>query len=423
MARQPISETQGNFADYQSYLPIVLLNYNILDSDFDHDGRVTTDFSGGEDFAYAVAVQPDGKIIVAGYADSVDFGIARYNPDGSLDTTFGGDGRVTTDISGDIDHGSGVALQPDGKILLAGRAYLGGDCDFALVRYNTDGSLDMSFSGDGKVTTDFSGNLDFGYAIVVQPDGKIAFAGSTMDDSYDFALARYNPNGSLDTSFSGDGKVNTNFSIYSADNAYGIILQPDGKLVVAGGTGLGNSNFALARYNPDGSLDTTFNSDGLVTTDFFGHNDYAYGVVQQSDGKIVAAGYAATSMGSDYALVRYNQNGSLDTTFGSNGLVTTDFYGLNGDFGKAVLLMPDNKIVVAGNSGNNFALARYKPDGNLDTAFDTDGKVITDFGGFDIGTSVTLQLDGKIIVAGYVSIDATYDFGVARYRCACQVSP
>jgi uncharacterized delta-60 repeat protein len=211
-----------------------------LDTSFDDDGMVTTDF-GGLDEALGVAIQADGKIVAAGRGTAVgDFALARYNRDGSLDTSFDGDGKVTTDFGSPFDVALGVAIQPDGRIVAAGTA--AGD-DFALARYNRDGTLDTSFDGDGKVTTDF-GAMDAALgAPAIQPDGKIVAAGYTTAGG-DFALARYNRDGSLDTSFDGDGKVTTDFGS-PFDVAAGVAMQPNGRIVAAGGDG---GDFALARY-------------------------------------------------------------------------------------------------------------------------------------------------------------------------------
>ncbi len=336
-----------------------------LDPSFDTDGRVTTDF-GGFDTAQAVAVQADGKIITAGRTfpsgGSNDFALARYNTDGSLDTTFNGDGRVTTDFGGD-EVAEGVAVQTDGKIVAAGRT--GGVVDFALVRYNTDGSLDTTFNGDGRVTTDFGGD-EVAVAVAVQADGSIVAAGGSTVGSNDFALARYNRDGSLDTTFDTDGKVTTD--VGGNDQLWDAALQADGKIVAVGNVfaGPGGSDLALVRYNTDGSLDTTFDTDGKVTTDFAGGSEQAKTVALQADGKIVAAGDSSTGSDLDFALARYNTDGSLDTTFNGDGKVTTDFNGSSDQaFGLAV--QADGKIVAAGSAsmipGQDMGLARYEGGG------------------------------------------------------------
>ena len=253
--------------------------------------------------ARGVALQGDGKIVVVGGGGSgADFALARYNTDGSLDTSFSGDGKLTTDF-GSSDAGAAVAVQGDGKIVAVG----GSAGDFALARYNPNGSLDTSFSGDGKQTTDFGGFGQVAAGVALQGDGKIVVAGNggSTGNSVDFALARYNTDGSLDTSFSGDGKQKTDFGDF--DVATGVALQADGKIVAVGVTRAGGGDFALARYNPNGSLDTSFSGDGKQTTDF-GGSDGANGVVLQGDGKIIAVGDSGAGDG-DFALARYNTTG------------------------------------------------------------------------------------------------------------------
>jgi uncharacterized delta-60 repeat protein len=316
----------------------------------------------GNDYGRAVALQSDGKIVVAGSShngSTDDFAVARYNHNGSLDTTFDSDGKVTTAISSFNEGAYAVALQSDGKIIAAG--YSNGA--FALVRYNNNGSLDTTFDNDGKVTTAI-GSGDLGFAVALQPDGKIVVAGASFNGiEDDFALARYKSNGSLDTTFDSDGKVTTHFG--SVDNGRALAIQPDGKIVVAGFTvkSMTNNDFALARYNSNGSLDTTFDTDGKVTSEF-GNSENALAMALQSDGKIIVAGtsYNNSSGEGDFILTRYNSNASLDTTFDTDGIVTTSI-GNEYDFGRAVAIQADGKIIVAGEvidgTQDDFALVRY----------------------------------------------------------------
>ena len=355
---------------------------------FSSYGKLTTDFGGGSGGS-SVVMQADGKIVVAGtsYAsDNIsgdDFALARYNTDGSLDTTFSGDGKVITDFGGD-DGGNSVVMQADGKILVVGSTYNGSSSDIALARYNTDGTLDTNFSDDGKATTNFGS----GHCVVMQGDGKILVAGSESNDSgNDFALARYNSDGSLDTTFSGDGKVTTDFG-EGDDHGYSVVMQPDGKIIVAGFDFNYSGDFVLARYNADGTLDTTFSDDGKVVTDF-GGDDYGFSVVMQPDGKIIVAGLRSF----DFAVARYNSDGTLDTTFSGDGKVTTDFGGYDG--GYSVVIQADGKIVVAGSSGfsnfissADFALARFNSDGSLDTISDITPPTVLIFTPIDGATAV-----------------------------------
>lgn len=357
---------------------------------------------------------------------------------GDLDSTFDGDGKLTTDFGG-TEEARDLAFQQDGKIVVAGNIQ-GGTAtltDFSLARYNPDGSLDTSFDGDGELITDFGGGNEFLRTVTVQRDGKIMAAGETSSSTSPIALAiaRYNPDGSLDTSFDGDGKLTAGFF---GDQIYDVAFQQDGKVVVAGNAfnlATGGSDFALARYNPDGSLDTTFDGDGKLTTDFGETSrDYAYALAMQQDGKIVAAGAAAPDpdqLSSDFGVARYNPDGSLDTSFSADGKVATDFYGSN-DGATDLAVGQDGKMVVVGNAidlaagGNSdFGVARYNPDGSLDTSFGGDGRITTDFGCAngcnDRANALGLQSDGKIVAAGDTN-HPSYDFALARYSSENSVS-
>jgi uncharacterized delta-60 repeat protein len=337
-----------------------------LDTSFDNDGIQTTSIGSVQDIAYSVVMQSDGKIVAAGYSDNgsnVDFAVVRYNTDGSLDTTFGTAGKVRTAIGSGSDVANSVVMQSDGKIVAAGYSYNGSNVDFAVVRYNTDGSLDTSFDLDGIVTTAVGSSNDTGRSVVVQSDGKIIVVGSSENlTGIEFAVVRYNTNGSLDTSFDTDGKATTAVGS-SQDQARSVVLQSDGKIVAAGFSANGsNFDFAVVRYNTNGSLDTSFDTDGKVTTDVGLALDISNSVVMQSDGKIVAAGYSRNGSNDDFAVVRYDSNGSLDTTFSGDGIVTTAV-GAGNDRGYSVAMQSDGKIVAAGYSYSgtkyDFAVVRY----------------------------------------------------------------
>lgn len=398
-----------------------LVRYNAngsLDDSFGNGGIVTTTV-GNISVATSLALQSDGKIVAAGYSwltwNDYDFALARYNADGSLDTTFSDDGKVITPISGGLDYINSVALQGDGKIVVAGNGYGdGGDSDFVLARYNTDGSLDSSFDGDGKVLTDFDNYDDSARGVVIQGDGKIVAAGFKSGTSYyDFALARYNLDGTLDISFDGDGKVTTPITMIDYDAAYAIALQADGKIIAAGyKVVVSDTDFALTRYNTNGSLDTSFGGDGIVLTNIGNRNDVANSVALQADGKIIVAGMSSTRLTGEFALVRYNPDGSLDTSFGTDGIVTTVF---GTDYAEvtAVVVVSDGKIVAVGTSwydnNSKVALARYNPDGSLDLGFGSNGKIVTAIGGGR--RAVAIQPDGKIVVAGFDN-----SFTLVRYN-------
>jgi uncharacterized delta-60 repeat protein len=354
--------------------------------------------------------------------------------DGDLDPTFGTGGMVMTDINRSTDLANAVAIQADGKLIVVGTSYRHNDFsdeDFVVTRYNTDGTLDNTFGGRGRVRTDFPGLAAVPSSVVIQPDGKIVVAGGAFPLFTflgDFKVVRYNPNGSLDTSFGDGGIVTTNFP--QGSYAFDLALQSDGKIIAAGTVfvdfdpgEMSDTDFALARYNPDGTPDTTFGNGGTVTTDFLGHEDDAFSVLIQPDGKIVAVGSAndpATFY--DFAAARYLINGTIDTTFGVAGKVHTDFGDQNFDRARSAALQPDGRIVAAGfaisqNGGvQNFAVARYTSNGVLDTTFSRDGKTQIDFGNCcQSATKVLLQSDGKIIAVGGSNGESSEDdFLLAR---------
>ena len=393
--------------------PSALAQDGSLDLSFDSDGKVTTDF-GDIDGAYDVVLQPDGKIIVAGTgATGAAFILARYNSNGTLDNTFDVDGKQSTVFGGKGDFGHSVALQSDGKIVLAGyTTILGVRKDFALARYDNNGTLDNSFGTGGKVK-DSAGFENTAYALAIQSDGKIVVTGtsssysSTVGDYYRFVLLRYNINGTLDNSFDGDGKVLCDSG--SIRDAFATVIQTDGKIIIAGTI---DSNFALYRFNSNGSLDNTFGVAGKVITDIaFSSLDIIYSLALQSDGKIIAVGTTTnSSTNSDIALIRYNSNGSVDNTFGSAGKVITNIGAF--DEGASLAILSNGKLLVSGSSDNQFAVLRYNANGSLDNTFDVDGKVFTTIGSISAGTSLAIQSDDKIVVAGI----SDGDFAVTRYN-------
>jgi uncharacterized delta-60 repeat protein len=410
-----------------------------LDPTFGSGGKVSTFVGSTPAEANAVAIQADGKIVAAGGTDvreglQGDFVLTRYNTDGSLDPTFGDHGIVITSFTPNDDHSFGVAIQEDGKIVAVGYSGDGtgnlSDIKLTLARYRADGTLDTTFGDAGKVRTDVGPCDDYALGVVIQPDGKIVTGGiaffGTECDNGEFAVARCNTNGTLDHSFGKNGTVTTD-PTPGSDFAFATALQPDGKIVVSGPSGLGGPDptFGLARYNSDGSLDRAFGKQGKVTTNFTPFVDWANGLAIQGDGKIVAAGFSGAGSGNEaWALARYNTDGSLDGTFGAGGKVTTDFSSSD-DEGRDVAIQADGKIVVVGDSqqGNrsmiSFALARYTTNGSLDPTFGTGGKVLTDFTPQqDSAAGVAIQADGKIVAAGIAKTgEATNHsvIAVARY--------
>ncbi len=392
-----------------------------LDNTFNGDGKVTTRVGSLDGFGESAAIQSNGKIVVAGYAGNgvnYEFALVRYNADGTLDNSFGNGGIVVTYFGDTVSFGYAVAIQTDGKIVVAGTSYDGLQQldDFALARYDTDGSVDNTFGTGGIVTTDFGNSDDYGESVAIQSDGKIIVAGTSdiynvPDNVQAFALARYNTNGTLDGSFGVEGVVATNF--YNSDNyGHSVVIQPDGKILVAGSSSNIDSIISIALMRYE-TNGTPDSSFGVngIDTTIIGSNSSGNSVVLQPDGKIVVAGYA----GDNFAVVRYTISGTLDTTFGTGGKDTTGF-GTSVAVGNSVVIQADSEIVAGGSTGSAFALARYKVNGIPDSTFGTNGKITTTFTGVDDEAySLALQPDGKIVAAGYTEIDTAYYFATARY--------
>jgi len=411
-----------------------------LDPTFGTGGTLMTDINRSTDLAQAVALQADGKLVVVGQTyknndySTEDFAVARYNTDGTLDTTFGRGGKVRTDFPGLAAVPSAVVIQPDGKIVVAGGAFplftFAGN--FEVVRYNPNGSLDGSFGNGGIVTTTFPEG-SYAFDVALQPDGKIIAAGTVFVDfipgessNTDFALARYNPDGTPDATFGNGGQVSTDF-VGLEDDAFSILIQPDGKIVAVGSANDPATfyDFAAARYLSNGTIDTTFGVAGKVRTDFGDQNfDRARSAALQTDGRIVAAGFAISQNGGvqNFAVARYTSNGVLDTTFSRDGKTQIDF-GNCCQSATKVLLQSDGKIITVGGSNgesseDDFLLARLNPRGSLDNTFGVGGQVRTSFGDLNGGANgAALQSDGKIVAVGFQATFSNQfsNFALARY--------
>jgi uncharacterized delta-60 repeat protein len=391
------------------------------------------------DWAYALALQRDGKLVVAGRSvgGGWRFALARYTPRGWLDPTFGRGGAVLTAV-GSHSYARALAIQRDGKLVAAGRIYVGGlDDDFAVVRYTPGGRLDTTFGRGGTAQTSFSlrpRTSDEASGVAIQRDGKLVVAGEsgrTLSGVYRFALARYTAHGALDASFGRGGKVLTRFG--SDGVALAVAIQRDGRIVAAG---YGRSSFALARYTVRGRLEQSFGQGGTVLTKL-GEESFANDVAIQPDGKIVAVGGAGFE---DFGLARYTAAGRLDQSFGDGGKVVTNIGFIqrpgegmdpSNDRALAVAMQRDGKLVVTGSSDalavegekgccvEDFTLARYDADGTLDPSFGDDGIVLTHFVGNSYAEGVVIQPDGKIVAAG----GGAGSFVLARYTTSGKLDP
>jgi uncharacterized delta-60 repeat protein len=400
-----------------------------LDTSFGRDGKAITGFGTRSSGASAVSIQADGRIVAVGGAHGPGdrFALARYTRKGRLDPSFGGDGRVSFRFRGD-SSAADVAIQANGKIVVVGRDR----SKFGVARLKPDGTLDRSFGGDGEVITGFDGSAAYAYAVAIQANGKIVVAGVDYpgcggDDS-NFALARYRRDGSLDPTFGDGGRVITEVGAFCVANTFisALAVQEDGKIVAVGSSA--GAAFVLARYDSEGALDPTFGGDGLVTTAFpdslaLEANDVALG----SDGTILAAGWAfyetAGGLTDRFALARYLSDGTLDTTFSGDGMVSTGFPtsghsccpGVAGAEADGVAIQADGGIValgtVRGHGRSGFALARYDEGGTLDPTFGGDGRVISRFGRRSLAYGLAIQENRRIVAAGF----GRGKFALARY--------
>jgi uncharacterized delta-60 repeat protein len=399
-----------------------------LDSTFGVGGKAIITIAASKSVALAVASQGE-KTIVAGYifnGDVNDMVVARLDSSGSLDATFGSSGSTIVQIPAGNSAPTSLAIQSDGKIVVVGSVNVGTNRKFALVRLDLNGALDPSFGTGGIVTTSLGISQDVANSVVIQPDGKILVGGwSRQASSPDFAIVRYQSNGSLDSSFGTGGFVLTNFNGTSQDTGECIALSPDGKIILGGtyNDHVTGSFLAVAKYLPNGALDVTFGSGGKVTTFVASTPGNTNGSVEtlaiQNDGKIVVGGHFSNGTKGSFLLGRYLPSGVLDANFGIEGIVISNLTSGH-DYGECVLVQPDGKILFAGYSlpisrASDFLLARYNANGILDPTFGSGGRVVTDFGADDEASSMVLQSDGRVVLAGLTRSGPTHNFALARY--------
>lgn len=342
--------------------------------------------------------------------------IPAFAAPGDLDTGFGTSGFVRVETGSSMVYTgleSSAALQSDGKLVITRTVSNGSNNDFITVRLNADGSFDDTFGTGGKIITIFGSDQDISESVVIQPDGRIIVGGSSNASGWRLALTRFLPDGTPDPSFGTGGKVLTT-AAEGASSAKGMLLQADGKIVTAGSVPGDYNDFAVVRFNTDGSLDSSFGTNGRATTSIGTglSNDWATCLALQPDGKIVAAGYSD----GDFAVVRYLANGALDTSFGGNGKVVTDAGG--GGFLESIAVQADGRIVVAGGGGgDDFGLVRFNANGTLDTSFSSDGKLAIPVGDdYSAAYSLRVQADGRLLVAGIAQKLISYGLGLEFLR-------
>lgn len=392
-----------------------------LDNSFNFNGKVTTNI-GSDDGATDVAIQPDGKIVCVGYnfaGTNSKFAITRYDSAGVADATFGVNGVVTTDLTTGYDQAFAVALQADGKIVVGGMMWVSAKGKCAVVRYNADGTIDNTFGTSG--TASFAiGTADCGVSdMVIQPDGKIVVVSNATIAAIarDMAIARLNNDGSLDATFGTGGITTVDFN-NGNDYVFTLSMQSDGKFIMGGASEDALSSFtdfAAVRIDSTGFVDNTYGTNGIITANFGKPDEWASSSVIQPDGKYIIAGYS----GSPYkiAMARYDVNGVLDPSFNNTGMLTKGF--TTHDEANDITLDTAGNIVVAGigyaGTNQNFLVSRFLTNGSVDSTFGNNGFVTTDFGNAtEKANGVALQQDGKIVATGVSS----QNFATARYKVA-----
>lgn len=396
-----------------------------LDAGFGQSGKVVTPGGNSEDRAMAVVMEPGGKVVIAGSSirsgTSYDTTLVRYNGDGSLDPTFGIGGIAIQSLFATEDRALAIVRQSSGKWVIAGYALVGSTYDYLVARFNTDGTLDRTFGTDGKTTTSIGTSHDYAFAMARLSDDRIIVGGYSYDvatSRYNMALSKYTDDGVLDPSFGSSGK--TTVSVGSGSSyCFGVVVQPSGKIIAVGYASVLSSDIAAVQFNADGTVDIAgFGTNGKTTIDINSSSDYGYAGALQSDGKILIAGSAHFGGGSDFAAVRLNADGTLDTSFDFDGKV---YYAVGPSLDEARTVQQTNgRIVLAGSSYNgldyDFSLLRLFSDGAMDTSFGSSGKLVTPVGaGSDRIFSSTIDSVGKIVVVGDSLSGSTLDFALAKY--------
>ena len=378
-----------------------------LDDTFDGNGKLTLNLSNGDDFFTDVVVQPDQKIVavgrhgsdVAGQSDA--WVVVRFNPDGSIDTDFADNGFRLITVGGPGQYANAVALMDDGSIVMAGLAGgFGGRFGIAII--NGDGVPNNGFSSDGKTTKDFTTGMDIATDVAIQDDGKIVVTGWSGATDSRFIALRYNLNGTLDSSFNADGIASVNMTTGS-DLSNTVAIDSTGKIILSGSVSGNGRQIGVARLTTTGDPDTTFSTDGHLIKNLTTKADIAVSSVIQPDDKIVLAGVSnsGTNTNSRMVALRYNTNGTADTSFSSDGRTAIDLTVFT-DAAYGVALQADGKVVLAGTANNEFfTVARLGTDGTLDTSFGDDGVMFANLTpDYDVAYSVAVQADGALITVG-----------------------
>ena len=394
-----------------------------LDNSFNFGNQTQALWGITDNRVYSITTQNDGKVIAVGSSNNSidnDFFVVRTNSDGTLDSTFGGTGIFTIPVGSHGGVANSVLVQNDNKIIIAGYANNGTNNNFALVRFNTDGILDNNFGNSGIVKTQ---NLssDILTSAALQTNQMIVAAGFSYNGSNDvFAIARYDTSGNLDNTFSSNGFIFTPIGSGNSE-AIKVLIQTDGKIVAVGNSFNGSfTQAALVRYKYNGDLDSTFGSNGIAQALIGSTDDNISGAVLQSDGKIVIGGYTFNNGNYDILLVRFKSDGVIDSTFGTNGYLISPV-GSSHDFANSLSIQSDGKLILSGYTQNgsrfnNFVM-RFNTDGTVDNTFGSNGILISIWGtSSEFTYASTLQSDGNILTGGFASNGGTYSpFTIIRY--------
>jgi uncharacterized delta-60 repeat protein len=395
-----------------------------LDPSFGSGGRVVLTPGGRETVYTDVAIQPDGKIVLAGYtystAGDTDIAVTRLNANGTPDTGFaaGGTLAINTNYTGTRrqDLGYGVALQPDGKILVVGETEIQTGTSATIARILPNGTVDPDFAAGGDDGDGITWSaLGAGYDVAVDKSGRIIAAGVAGINSW---VERLNPDGSRDNTFGTPGLYPwvLSFDLGGDDTIARLALLPDGRVLGVGSrvTGTADIDAVVARIAPGAGLDSTFGESGFRTYGFgAGSSDEATDLVVEPGGKIDVAG--SGSAANAFALTRLTASGNLDPSFSGKSTVAADFG--SAALASAVALQANGKIVLAGDDGKDFAVARFQPGGTLDTTFGPGGKRTVSFpNATTTGTAMALQPDGKVVVVGYIGAGTAASGAVVRLQ-------
>jgi len=396
-----------------------------LDPTFGNGGWVHTDF-GGKDQSGCVAIQADGKMLVGGrsnaFSGSFDFIVARYHENGQADLSFGDQGKIVLDFGSTQENVEFIHCLPENKILIGGYSNLSPNTRSYVVRLFEDGRIDSSFANQGVLSFKYGRSTGI-LNMDLQDDGKYVFGCIGVIDTLDvdFLVTRFHPDGTIDTSFNHTGW--TYFDFMTRENIpFDMFVQKDHKIFLSGCSGVyPKANFAFVRYHEDGSLDSSFGTNGSTQTDFAGNQDVAYSSILQDDGSFYVSGTVRDSISNyDFALAKYNPDGSLDKQFGNEGKRTYDFKGPV-DLGLYMKQQKDGKLLVCGENNiltkNSFVVVRFNKDGTIDQSFGTNGIASLDVVNIltDDTPSFTLQQDEKIVMVGNYKDGTNINFLIMRF--------